>query len=547
LTLFLPPHSVSLASKNKTKKTGKKTKTGTLEHANKLTKQANALNNSLNPFGGSIGYAPGTTGGGPPSPRAAARIAAAAASAAAAATNGYGNGNGNSDNRGNSARNIDHLLATNSASCGTDAAAPGSTGALLMAASAAIAAANNAKNSAAAAAARAASPTPLLRPRSPANGHGNTCNSSSPPPPTPPPLPSASLAAAAGARAFVRQSQRAAVAAMLAAQTAPGGGTNGDADFAAKLTATLLGASGTLLGGASTTTTPAADSLPHVSQSLKPFNAEVEAEHQKARAQQAARWERCEHRLARLEKLVQEGARQRQDELRAAKAKLEDSLAAATERADAQAQDLATALRTATDDLRRAASDALRSAVADLQRSLQAERQQRDADVDFIATTVTQRCVDLGGHLEAEHAARCDAEAKLARQVAGDLMLLEERLASEAAGRASELKALRVETHEALSSRAAADERFRAVALEEMARLSADLGAERDELKAVGEALAAERLERVAEDHAIVEAVRDYTAALQRGIRTTVGGGCGGGGEGGVEGGSGGGGGVDGA
>lgn len=91
------------------------------------------------------------------------------------------------------------------------------------------------------------------------------------------------------------------------------------------------------------------------------------------------------------------------------------------------------------------------------------------------------------------------------RQVGADLLRLTERADAERAAREAELGSLRAEVHDALGARNAADEKFQAVVLEELAALKSALAAERDE--------------RITEDDEIIMAVNDYTKALQDGLR----------------------------
>lgn len=71
--------------------------------------------------------------------------------------------------------------------------------------------------------------------------------------------------------------------------------------------------------------------------------------------------------------------------------------------------------------------------------------------------------------------------------------------------REGDLNQLRSEIHEVLGNRNVTDEKFQAVVLDELAGLKASLAQEREE--------------RVAEDDEIVQAVNDYTRALQDGLR----------------------------
>ena len=73
------------------------------------------------------------------------------------------------------------------------------------------------------------------------------------------------------------------------------------------------------------------------------------------------------------------------------------------------------------------------------------------------------------------------------------------------ARREGELSSLRAEVHDALGNRNVTDDAFRGAVLDEVSGLKA--------------ALALEREERIAEDDEIVQAVNDYTRALQEGLK----------------------------
>lgn len=76
---------------------------------------------------------------------------------------------------------------------------------------------------------------------------------------------------------------------------------------------------------------------------------------------------------------------------------------------------------------------------------------------------------------------------------------------SEKAAREAEMTTLRSEIHDVLGNRNLSDEKFQTLVLDEINNLKSAVQMERDE--------------RISEDDEIVQAVNDYTRALQDGLR----------------------------
>eukprot|EP00877_Chromochloris_zofingiensis_P007535 jgi/Chrzof1/3034/Cz12g09040.t1 len=172
--------------------------------------------------------------------------------------------------------------------------------------------------------------------------------------------------------------------------------------------------------------------------------------------------------------------------------------------------ELSTAFKTSLEGLART--------VQDLHAILKEEREQRRQDIEHLAASLVNKVNECVGALDEERVARVDMETKTVRQVGQDLLRLQDKVETEKAARMlthqsfayvsyreGDLNQLRSEIHEVLGNRNVTDEKFQAVVLDELAGLKASLAQEREE--------------RVAEDDEIVQAVNDYTRALQDGLR----------------------------
>ncbi|GFH27138.1 uncharacterized protein HaLaN_25410, partial [Haematococcus lacustris] len=151
------------------------------------------------------------------------------------------------------------------------------------------------------------------------------------------------------------------------------------------------------------------------------------------------------------------------------------------------------------------AVDSLTNRIQDLHGLVREEREQRRNDIEHLATSLVGKVNECVTALDEERSVRVTEQTVSIKRFGEDLITLQQRIEAEKLNRDSELGALRSEIHDVLGNRSANDEHFKAATLEELAALKSSLALEREE--------------RVAEDDEIVQAINDYTRALQEGLK----------------------------
>ncbi|KAF8061372.1 SF-assemblin [Scenedesmus sp. PABB004] len=224
--------------------------------------------------------------------------------------------------------------------------------------------------------------------------------------------------------------------------------------------------------------------LEHVAERFSAFYTDLEQEKQQKRMAESSRHQVMAEGIARLEKSFEAEVKRRSDSDRALQSHFEGEIKGLQEKLNASYAELSGAFKASLEGLART--------VQDLHAIIKEEREQRRADIEHLAGSLVSKVNECVAAIDEERVARVEMETKTVRQVGQDLVRLQERLEGEKAARDGEVNALRGEVHEVLAARNAADERFQAVVLDEIAGLKS--------------AVAAEREERVAEDDEIVAA-----------------------------------------
>ena len=147
----------------------------------------------------------------------------------------------------------------------------------------------------------------------------------------------------------------------------------------------------------------------------------------------------------------------------------------------------------------------LETELQDLHSIIREEREQRRNDIEHLATSLVGKVNECVMALDEERNSRMQDQAVSLKRFGEDLVTIQHKVEQEKATRESEMSNLRSEIHEALGNRNLSDEQFKGSVLDELAGLKAGLQLEREE--------------RIAEDDEIVQAVNDYTKALQEGLK----------------------------
>lgn len=237
--------------------------------------------------------------------------------------------------------------------------------------------------------------------------------------------------------------------------------------------------------------------MEHVAERFSNFYNDLEQEKQQRKQQEATKFQLLQEHVAKLEKGLEAEVKRRSESDKQLQAHFESELKTLQDRVVIQFSEVQGALKSGLEGLSRT--------VQDLHAIIKEERDQRRADIEHLASQLVNKVNECVGALDEERAVRMDLEAKLVKQVGQDMYRVQEKIEAEKTMREQELAQLRTEIHEVLGNRNVADEKFQAVVLDEISNLKA--------------AIQLEREERVAEDDEIVQAVNDYTRALQDGLR----------------------------
>ncbi|KAG1659271.1 hypothetical protein FOA52_008200 [Chlamydomonas sp. UWO 241] len=244
-------------------------------------------------------------------------------------------------------------------------------------------------------------------------------------------------------------------------------------------------------------TQAATSKLEHVSERFASLWTDIEAEKQARRLAENSKARNFTESLARVEKGLETEVQRRADSDKQLQTYVEDELAALSERCASQNTEMRAVLEQGI--------DALSARVQELHTALREEREQRKRNVEHLATSMMGKVNECVAVLDDERSNRTQEQATVLARFGEDIVAVQARLDKERATRDAELSSLRSEVHNVLGSHNEADAQFKATSLEEMGALKAALHLEREE--------------RIAEDDEIVQAINDYTKALQEGLK----------------------------
>ncbi|PNW80868.1 hypothetical protein CHLRE_07g332950v5 [Chlamydomonas reinhardtii] len=237
--------------------------------------------------------------------------------------------------------------------------------------------------------------------------------------------------------------------------------------------------------------------LEHVTERFAGLWTDLEQEKQNKRIQESTRFSLLQESLQRIEKSVEAEVKRRAESDKQLQSHFEGEIKTLQERQLQQFTDLQLALKSAV--------ESLNQRITDLHALVRDERESRRSDIEHLATSLVGKVNECVAAIDEERNGRVQEQTVSMKRVGEDLMLLSQRLDTEKNTRDSEVSALRAEVHDAIGNRNLADDQFKGAVLDEVAGLKA--------------ALALEREERIAEDDEIVQAVNDYTKALQEGLK----------------------------
>lgn len=237
--------------------------------------------------------------------------------------------------------------------------------------------------------------------------------------------------------------------------------------------------------------------LEHVTERFAGLWTDLEQEKQNKRIQESTRFQLFQESLQRIEKSLEAEVKRRAESDKQLQSHFENEVTTLQERQLQQFSDMQLAIKSAV--------DSLNQRITDLHALVRDEREARRNDIEHLATSLVGKVNECVAAIDEERNSRVQEQTVSLKRVGEDLVLVSQRLESEKSTRESEVAALRSEVHDALGNRNAADDQFKGAVLDEVAGLKA--------------ALALEREERVAEDDEIVQAVNDYTKALQEGLK----------------------------
>jgi len=240
-----------------------------------------------------------------------------------------------------------------------------------------------------------------------------------------------------------------------------------------------------------------AGKLEHVAEKFSNFYNEIELEKQQRRMADAARFQMLTDSIAKLEKSLEAEIKRRAESDKQIQVHFESEVKGLQERTALQLADLQAAFKTSVDGLSRT--------MQDLHTIIKEEREQRRSDIEHLAGSLVNKVNECVAALDEERISRMDAESKILKQIATDVFRVQEKIDTEKGTREAELATLRSEIHEVLGNRNLSDEKFQTLVLDEINNLKS--------------AVQMEREERISEDDEIVQAVNDYTRALQDGLR----------------------------
>lgn len=237
--------------------------------------------------------------------------------------------------------------------------------------------------------------------------------------------------------------------------------------------------------------------LEHVAERFSAFYNDLEQEKQNRKIAESSKHQMLHESVVKLEKSLEAEIKRRAESDKQLQAHFENEVRTLQERTSLQLTDIQQAFKGSLEGLSRT--------VQDLHSIIKEEREQRRSDIEHLATSLVSKVNECVTALEEERIQRMDAHGIALKRFGEDIFRVQEKIDGEKTIREAELAQLRSEIHDALGNRNISDEKFQAVVMEEIANLRSALSMERDE--------------RVAEDDEIVQAINDYTRALQDGLR----------------------------
>lgn len=237
--------------------------------------------------------------------------------------------------------------------------------------------------------------------------------------------------------------------------------------------------------------------LEHVTERFAGLWTDLEQEKQNRRIAESTRLQMFQESVTRLEKSLEAEVKRRAESDKQLQVHFEGEIRTLQERSAVQLSEMQVALKGAV--------ESLSNRVQDLHSLIREEREQRRSDIEHLATSLVGKVNECVQALDEERNSRVQEQAISLKRFGEDLITISQRVDQEKMMREGELSSLRSEVHEALGNRNVTDEQFKNAALDEISNLKASLQLEREE--------------RVAEDDEIVQAINDYTKALQEGLK----------------------------
>ncbi|GFR51740.1 hypothetical protein Agub_g14186 [Astrephomene gubernaculifera] len=237
--------------------------------------------------------------------------------------------------------------------------------------------------------------------------------------------------------------------------------------------------------------------LEHVTERFAGLWTDLEQEKQNKRIQESTRFSLLQEALQRIEKSVEAEVKRRAEADKQLQSYFESEIKTLQERQTQQFSDLQLAIKSVT--------ESVNQRITDLHALVRDERESRRNDIEHLATSLVGKVNECVAAIDEERNGRVQEQTVSLKRVGEDLMVLSQRLDIEKTTRETEVSSLRSEVHDAIANRNMLDDQFKGAVLDEVAGLKA--------------ALALEREERIAEDDEIVQAVNDYTKALQEGLK----------------------------
>ncbi|GAX74372.1 hypothetical protein CEUSTIGMA_g1820.t1 [Chlamydomonas eustigma] len=237
--------------------------------------------------------------------------------------------------------------------------------------------------------------------------------------------------------------------------------------------------------------------LEHVSERFASLWTDLEQEKANRRVAESSRFQVFSEAVQRLEKGLEAEVKRRAESDKQIQSHFEGELRTLAERSAVQHAELQNSLKQAV--------ESLSNRMQDLHAIVREEREQRRNDIEHLATSLVGKVNECVQALDEERNSRIQEQSISLKRFGEDLLTIQQRVDQEKLVKDAELSGLRSEIHEALGNRNMADEHFKNSTL--------------DDITNIKSALQLEREERIAEDDEIVQAINDYTKALQEGLK----------------------------